>query len=55
MKKSSVLLVILILSFPLFTYAQPDPPGGPVPVDGAVGLLALAGAAYGAYKRRIKE
>lgn len=52
MKKSLILLVLLIVSLPLLTYAQPDPPGGPVPVDGAVGLLALAGAAYGAYKRR---
>ncbi|MFN4298904.1 MAG: PID-CTERM protein-sorting domain-containing protein [Thermaurantimonas sp.] len=52
MKKAIILIAILIISLPLITYAQPDPPGGPVPVDGAIGLLALAGAAYGAYKHR---
>lgn len=52
MKKSLITIVLLILFVPLYTFAQPDPPGGPVPVDGAVGLLAVAGALYGAYKRK---
>lgn len=51
MKKSLILLAILIICLPMLAFAQPDPPSGPVPVDGAVGLLALAGALYGAYKR----
>lgn len=53
MKKSLYLLIIL-LSLPLFTYTQPDPPGGPVPIDGAVGLLLAAGAAVGYFKSKRK-
>lgn len=55
MKNIILLTVTLLVMSPSLVLAQPDPPGGPVPVDGAVGLLALAGAALGAYKRRIKE
>ncbi|MGK0639732.1 PID-CTERM protein-sorting domain-containing protein [Schleiferia thermophila] len=54
MKKSLNLLIIL-LSFPLFIYAQPNPPNGPVPIDGAIGLLLAAGAAAGYLKSKRKN
>ncbi len=42
----------LVALAPLFLYAQPDPPGGPVPIDGGLGILLAAGAAYGIQKYR---
>ncbi|GCD76644.1 hypothetical protein JCM31826_01260 [Thermaurantimonas aggregans] len=39
-----------LLVAPVALFAQPDPPGGPVPIDGGIGLLIAAGVAYGAKK-----
>lgn len=35
---------------PVSLFAQPDPPGGPVPLDGGVGLLIAAAAGMGVNK-----
>jgi len=54
MKNIIVLFAILI---PAILMAQPDPPGGPVPIDGGLGFLLAAGAAYGIkqYKKQSKN
>lgn len=43
-------LWMAVLVAPVALFAQPDPPGGPVPIDGGIGLLIAAGTAYGAKK-----
>ncbi|MFN4298906.1 MAG: PID-CTERM protein-sorting domain-containing protein [Thermaurantimonas sp.] len=48
---SSIVWIATIVA-PVALYAQPDPPGGPVPIDGGIGLLIAAGAAYGAKKMK---
>ncbi len=41
----------ILLIAPAVLFAQPSPPpGGPVPLDGGIGILLAAGAAYGVKK-----
>jgi hypothetical protein len=49
----SLLLIMICMALPLFTLAQagPDDPND-VPIDGGLGLLIAAGAAYGVKKYR---
>lgn len=51
-KKQRILLGALCfsLALPYGTWAQPENPGTPVPIDGGLTLLLAAGAAYGAKK-----
>lgn len=46
------ILVIALLAFSQLATAQPTPPGSPadVPIDGGLGLLLAAGAAFGGKK-----
>ncbi|GCD80167.1 PID-CTERM protein-sorting domain-containing protein [Schleiferia thermophila] len=50
LRKFSGFIILLTAAIPLVVNAQPDPPGGPVPVDGALSLLLVAGAAFGIKK-----
>lgn len=49
-----LLLAICLLSC-LFTFAQPNNPSNPVPLDGGVSLLAMGGSAYAAYRIKQKK
>lgn len=35
---------------PMFLFAQPDPPDGPVPIDGGIGLLLATAVGMGVHK-----
>ncbi len=48
MKKFLILASFVLCS--VVTYAQPQPPNNPVPLDGGISLLIAAGAAFGAKK-----
>lgn len=48
MKKLLILASFVLCS--VVTYAQPQPPNNPVPLDGGISLLIAAGAAFGAKK-----
>ena len=48
MKK--VIITAAFLAVASIAMAQPANPGNPVPLDGGLGLLMAAGAAYGAKK-----
>ncbi len=51
MKKAITIIAAMALTLaPMYLFAQPDPPGGPVPIDGGLGILLAAGAAYGIKK-----
>ena len=52
MKQIFFFTTLLILLVPTLLMAQPDPPGGPVPIDGGLGILLAAGGAYGIKKYR---
>ncbi|MDJ0645768.1 MAG: hypothetical protein QNJ57_07280 [Flavobacteriaceae bacterium] len=60
LKKRIILFLIVALSWSLSAVAQPCPPsnpGGPCqppgkPIDGALGILLVVGAAYGIKKLR---
>ena len=45
------LALIICIGLPLFTFAQPDPPGD-TPIDGGLSLLLAAGVGYGVKKYR---
>lgn len=47
-------LLAAVAFLPLIVFAQPPPPPAPaaVPIDGGLGLLALAGGAYAAKRLR---
>lgn len=48
---SSLLFLLMLCSINVYSQpANPNPPG--VPIDGGVGALIAAGAAYGVKKRR---
>lgn len=48
---SSLLFLFMLCSINIYSQpANPNPPG--VPIDGGVGALIAAGAAYGVKKRR---
>jgi hypothetical protein len=47
--------IIVACIIPSLLYAQPDPPGGPVPIDGGIGVLLALGAAYGLKKYALKK
>ena len=47
------ILIYAILLLPVVLMAQPGMPTNPTPVDGGLGLLLAAGAAYG-IKQKIK-
>ncbi|TVQ79270.1 MAG: hypothetical protein EA358_03775 [Flavobacteriales bacterium] len=49
-KLGFLVLSVIILFSPVFVYAQPRPPSVPVPLDGGLVALLIAGAAYGAKK-----
>ena len=55
MKKGDILfralVLIICIGLPLFTFAQPDPPGD-TPIDGGLSLLLAAGVGYGVKKYR---
>jgi len=48
-------LLAICLLFCLFTFAQPNNPTNPVPLDGGLSLLAIGGSAYAAYRIRQKK
>lgn len=50
----SLVILSLFLLLGVAVYAQPGGggPTTPTPIDGGVGLLIAAGAAYGYYKKR---
>ena len=52
---STRILIVLLLFVPVFIYAQPRPPGPPVPLDGGIVALLAAGALYGVkkYKKNV--
>lgn len=51
---SRLAFIAALALVPLVVFAQPPPPGAPapVPLDGGLGLLALAGGAYAAKRLR---
>lgn len=53
-KLAKLLLIVTFLAVADFSYAQPPPPPPTpgVPIDGGLGFLAAAGAAYGIKKFR---
>jgi|GEM_PF-1317897 len=53
--KTRYLLLILSLMFCLFSYSQPNNPTNPVPLDGGLSLLVLAGTSYAAYLLKQKR
>lgn len=50
------LISTLAIVLPWLMMAQPGMPNNPTPIDGMIGLLAVAGATYGIreYRRRRK-
>ena len=54
---SRLALLATVALLPVLAFAQPPPPTAPtaVPVDGGLGLLALAGGAYAVRKLRQRE
>ncbi len=56
LKISGILVFLLLVSISLsFGQADPTPPPGAVPIDGGVGFLLAAGAAYGVKKMRERK
>lgn len=51
--KRTILTILLLV--PLFIYAQPRPPITPVPLDGGLIALLVAGAAYGIKNYKSKK
>ena len=47
-----ILLTVAFMALVCVVGAQPNNPTNPVPLDGGLGLLIAAGAAYGAKKLR---
>ena len=52
MRHIQLFITLVVLVIPSLLMAQPDPPGGPVPIDGGLGILLAAGGAYGIKKYR---
>ena len=55
-----LLFTILLVYYPIISYSAPGTPdtgGSPVPIDGGIGALLIAGGALGykAYKNRKDE
>ncbi|WP_299669421.1 PID-CTERM protein-sorting domain-containing protein [uncultured Polaribacter sp.] len=56
MSLKKILIVVIVLVFPLFTYGQmvpppiPPPPPPGLPIDGFTGLLFVLGMVYGSKK-----
>lgn len=48
----TILLVLLCMALPMITLAQGPPDPEDTPIDGGLGLLLAAGAAYGVKKYR---
>lgn len=50
----AVLLLMLICTFGAFAQPGGGGPGTPTPIDGGIGILMAAGAAYG-YKKMVLD
>ena len=48
-------ILYLIILIPVWAMAQPGMPNNPTPIDGGLGLLLAAGAAYGVRQKLRKN